>query len=165
VTKSSITEHVYRKSDPPNQTWSQYLGDEITDEFIEFMLGKCLGRGVYRDVYEMPSDPKNWVYKVERFNDGRYFNNVVEWRLWEEIAGHDAAAWLAPCRTISRNGNILVQARTKPLKKLPDLVPDFLRDTHLGNFGLYKGRVVCHDYSFNQIPRLGLKKIKLVKPE
>ena len=57
--------------------------------------------------------------------------------------------WFCPVVSLSSNGAILIMERTfdKPGKKKPDEIPEFMFDTHEGNFGWLGNRFVCHDYA------------------
>lgn len=136
------------------------------EEFNSFMVGDWLGSGVYRQVYSAPWDPDNYVIKLEHAMQHRMFCNSIEWAIWDNLKDHEEASkWLAPCKSISRSGNILVQRRTTPISALPDKLPKFLEDTHIHNFGMLEGRIVCHDYAFNKLLGAGLpKKLKMVSP-
>ncbi len=71
-------------------------------------------------------------------------------KLFGEIWSHDKdiRRWLAPCVQISPCGSILIQKRTTPApsSRYPAKMPKFLTDMKRSNYGLYKGRLVCHDY-------------------
>jgi hypothetical protein len=123
------------------------------------LLGRKLGEGSYREVYEHATDPTK-VVKIESAL-GDDFCNVVEWELWRDLEDRDdqeLLRWFAPCYHISGFGRVLIQARTKKLKALPREIPSVFTDLKLSNWGLYKGRPVCHDYGFHRAQRLGLKK-------
>ena len=122
----------------------------IMNEFAYLILGeKRIGYGMSRDVYHCQIN-EDWVIKIET-QAGGYFQNALEWRTWSQLQDTPAAKWLAPCYHISDSGNILIQQRTIPLRKeeAPKTLPEWLSDTKLTNYGLYKGRVVCHDYGTN----------------
>lgn len=127
------------------------------------LLGEKLGEGNGRDreVYVCGFDD-SLVIKIEitKANDCQ---NVAEYLLWnlinreaearensEKVRGHFARMreWLAPCVSLSDGGAVLVMKRTTPasLNDFPKRVPRFLFDLKRQNFGLYKGRLVCHDY-------------------
>jgi hypothetical protein len=121
--------------------WSK----NVLEEFAYFMTGGKLGSGMSRQVYVHPFD-KTKVIKVE--NSEKHFQNITEWEFWDAWK-HDkeVCKWLAPCHYISQNGTFLIMDRTKPLKKVPEKLPSFLTDHKPANFGLLKGRIVCHDYA------------------
>lgn len=146
------------------------LLDPFQEEFNNFMLGEYIGSGESRAVYEDPMQPKRWVIKIERSVKNREFHNIREWNLWNETEDYpEARSWLAPCHRISMGGRILVMARTKPLKGVVDLkgvkIPDFLGDCHYRNLGIYKGRIVCHDYAYARVTEKAVRSFRLVKNE
>jgi hypothetical protein len=115
-------------------------------------LGKHLGSGIARDVYEYRPHPSGYVVKVERRDpdEGLDFQNIAEWELWSNSATA-LTKWLAPVIALSPDGRCLLQARCEPCPKhmLPKRVPSILGDCHSGNFGLYKSKVVLMDYGRN----------------
>lgn len=137
------------------------LGVTCLDEFYVFMKGKLLGEGMTRAVYDHPSQ-SNLVIKVE--NSSGYFQNVLEWETWLKFKDTKVSKWLAPCHSISYSGTFLIMEKTKPipLRLVPKKLPFFLDDIKLDNLGIYKGRVVCHDYGYlNLIAETKLKKCNL----
>jgi hypothetical protein len=104
-----------------------------------------IGSGMSRAVYTSPLFP-DAVIKVED-GAGR-FQNVMEWELWQLVSGQEAEKWFAPCLHISPCGTILVMARTYQPEpsQYPDRMPVFLADFKRKNYGMYNGRLVCHDY-------------------
>lgn len=129
---------------PSNDTIRDWCETAKAD-FIGLMLGRKLGGGMSRVVYECALDP-NLVVKIEQRTG--HFQNVVEWEMWNALSGMKAAQWLAPCRTISACGTVLLQVRTTPARKgeLPERMPIWLTDFKQGNYGMLGGRLVCHDY-------------------
>lgn len=124
----------------------QHLGITVQYNLNDLMVGELIARGTYREVYAFGMHPQEWVVKIENSN-ARAFCNAAEWEFWCHTETYpEVRRWLAPCSKISMDGNVLVQARTQPLKKLPDELPDFLTDIKRENFGIYRGRVVAHDY-------------------
>jgi len=127
-------------------TWQ----DASTD-LVLCMLGKQLGEGVYRSVYEYNLDPK-YVIKIEPRNTEC---NMSEYMLWDEIRGlkNELAwvkDWFAPIKYISPNGKILVMERAyeKPQKERPRKVPKFFSDCKRDNWGWIGNKFVCYDYGF-----------------
>lgn len=123
------------------------FGDGVCRDMLDMLLGERIGEGAARTVYELATDPKNYVVKIE--NAARSFQNVKEWEMWNEAKWHEPTKrWLAPCWGISASGAALIQRRTQPIpqNKLPRLLPAFLTDVKEDNLGLLNGRVVCHDY-------------------
>lgn len=104
-----------------------------------------LGYGSGREVYACRVRPELVVkLEAERYS----FQNIREWEVWQSIQYTPWAKWFAPCESISPNGSALLQRRTTPVPegRLPDRVPVFLTDLKPDNFGMFEGRVVCHDY-------------------
>jgi hypothetical protein len=140
------------------------LPSMVQTELNHLMLGEHLGSGISRHVFVLKHEPK-LVAKIEP-DDTQYFCNVIEWDVWKSVKDHpEVAKWFAPCEDISMCGSVLLQARTKPIKKMPDKVPSFLSDCHLGNFGIYKGRPVVHDYGFHRMLERGFKRYRMVSPK
>lgn len=126
---------------------AEFFPTTIGKDFLDLFAGEKLGSGIARCVYECNLD-ETLVIKVEMRSQN--FQNVLEWenwRCWGEVK--DIGIWLAPCVDISPCGTVLLQKRTKPVEQaeLPEMLPRFLTDTKVGNFGKYDGRIVCHDYA------------------
>lgn len=117
----------------------------MIDELKEILIGKKIGSGAYRDVYNCRLD-SSVVLKIEK--EAGTFSNIREWKLWEEIVYGPFEKWFAPCIDISPNGHILIQKKVEPLRKseLPKEVPYFFTDVKPENFGLLNGKFVCCDY-------------------
>ena len=117
-----------------------------TNDFISLFLGKRIGFGSARSVYEHRFD-KTLVIKVE--TACKSFQNVEEWEVWE-IAQNDKKLknWFAPCVAISDCGAILLQKKTVPAyrKDYPKEIPKCFGDLKYDNFGMLDGRFVCNDY-------------------
>lgn len=120
-------------------------------DLLSLLVGKYIGGGVYRDVYEYGPDDK-YVIKIAKDSRG-IISNVKEFDFWEEIAWfkNDAAwikDWFAPVKEMSLNGSVLIMQRTEenPKKKRPLEIPAFIDDYHYQNFGWIGNRFVCHDY-------------------
>ena len=115
-------------------------------DYQELFLGKKLGSGIARDVYEFV-DPA-MVVKVARDDYPGERQNVAEWLTWECVEYTELAKWFAPCVLISKSGSLLLQKRTQPVstQELPTHVPSFFTDLKLENWGRLGKRVVCHDY-------------------
>lgn len=134
-------------------SWKQFQHDHfpgtVAAEFFDHMVGDLLGSGADRTVFECAMD-KTCVVKLGTTRGS--FQNVHEWDLWQQhTAGKGTAVvnFLAPCVSISHSGNVLIQKRTKPVPfdwKLPKRIPVILTDLKRENWGIYKGRLVCHDY-------------------
>ena len=109
-----------------------------------------------REVYSSQMLPDH-VIKCEK--GGGIFQNQFEWEVWNSVGYTDLGKkWLAPCEWISRCGSVLIMKKTTPVAKYPDKMPAFLSDFKKGNYGMYEGRVVCHDYGTSQFLRTGLTK-------
>lgn len=120
----------------------------INEDAIKVLCGKKLGFGVTRAVYEYNLDPENYVIKIEPENNGA---NRKEYDFWDEVQFTEHKKWFAPCVWISPAGRMLVQRRTKPitdLKKIPEKIPAFLKDTKYLNFGWLGKQLVMHDYGY-----------------
>ena len=139
-----------------------FTANAIASDMFALMCGEYLGGGCGREVYVSLLDP-NFVIKIET-GTGR-FQNAMEWRFWEENRGApDFAKWLAPCISISPCGNILVQKRTAPLRRLEmkkyGRLPKFLTDVKMSNFGILGGKLVCHDYGYvSTVLDSGMRKV------
>lgn len=134
----------------------------IKNDFIKLFCGKLIGSGVYRQVYEHKFD-KSLVIKVE-CADSKFFANIQEYSVWLEVQGTVFEKYFAPCVDISENGLILIQKKTKPLKKRPEMIPAFFTDTKIQNYGTYKGQFCCHDYASHKLYQKGMTK-RLVKAD
>ena len=119
------------------------------------VAGRELGRGISRVVYACDINP-DWVVKVEE--DAGRFQNIVEWKIWQEAKDLPARRWLAPCLYISPNGSVLIQARTTPARprEYSDRMPAFLTDFKRLNYGMIGRRLVCHDYGTSLVLHEGL---------
>ncbi|WP_287059492.1 hypothetical protein, partial [Algoriphagus sp.] len=57
-----------------NQIWSQVHPDDTIPQIIEKICGELIGKGTYRDVYELKANPR-YVVKIERdMSTGRFCN-------------------------------------------------------------------------------------------
>lgn len=133
----------------------------VENDFFYFMCSELLGSGQSRDVYVFAHDPR-WVVKIE--TGSQSFSNVREWDLWQDAQhmGPEVKDWLAPCKSISPCGTVLMQRRTKPAKVFPDKIPAWMTDTKRTNFGMIGKRFVAHDYGNHLVCNAGLTK-RLVK--
>jgi hypothetical protein len=116
-------------------------------ELYCMLFGERLGGGLAREVYEYLPNKETTVIKVE--NSMGSFQNVMEWELWNELKDTPLRRWIAPCIRISSNGMYLMMERTTPPPsnyRWPKKIPAWLNDRKRENFGLWKGRLVCHDY-------------------
>jgi hypothetical protein len=138
------------------------LGNTTTAELKDFVFGRQLGRGASREVYEFAPDPTA-VIKYEYATNK--FDNAHEWTLWSELRDTKWGDWLAPIRKVSACGTFLIQERTAPLTEFPKgfRVPSFLADRKPENFGMYRGRVVAHDYGNHRMFARGIVGVRLEK--
>lgn len=124
---------------------------EVAMDALHLLLGKHLGTGAFRDVYEYAMDPK-WVMKVQKNRDCH--NNLIEHEIWRDVSYTDYNKWFAPCNWISDNGLILMQRKIIPLtykdkNKIPKEIPYFFTDIKPDNFGWLGKQLVCHDYDYS----------------
>lgn len=115
-------------------------------QFNHTFVDELIGSGLSRKVWSSKALP-DCVIKIE--DVAQSFQNIKEWELWNDMKEcKEVSKWLAPCRWISPDGSILIMDRTTvpPKKRYPDRLPKFLTDTKFQNYGLLKGRFVCHDY-------------------
>lgn len=135
---------------------AEYIQDK--DSILSLFIGDQLGSGASRRVYEIKGDDKR-VLKVEYV--GKTFNNQTEWLVWEVVKEWPISDWFAPCYEIDNYGSVLIQARTKPFKSSKEfhaavrttrggVIPAVFDDVHYANFGIYDGRVTCHDYGYHK---------------
>lgn len=119
------------------------LGPNVLRDWMGAALGQPLGDGIGRKVFVYELNPR-YVIKIERSG----FQNVIEWEIWSAIKDTAWAKWFAPARHISGFGSILLMERTLPAPRsaYPKRVPTFLGDLKYSNFGLLRGKLVCHDY-------------------
>jgi hypothetical protein len=129
-------------------------------DLVNMMCGERLGSGIGREVFVNSLD-KTQVIKFE--GNACSFQNVIEWETWKRVVGTEFERWFAPCISISPNGSVLIQARTTVPTKFPDQMPVFLTDFKRANYGVYKGRVVAHDYGTNLLMERGMSK-RMRKP-
>ena len=118
----------------------------ICKEIFGMFCEKEIGFGIARTVFTSPILPDR-VIKVEKYVQS--FQNVSEWQVWETVKDTPFAKWFAPCYHISNCGAVLIQARTTPALDrsiYPEKLPAFLSDTKYQNYGMFDGRLVCHDY-------------------
>lgn len=130
-------------------------------EAFFLLCNRELGNGMSRQVFDSLVLP-NSVIKIEARS--RHFQNVIEYETWERVKDSPMARWFAPVESISSSGSVLIMAKTEPLRmeELPTKMPRFLCDFKRSNYGLYQGRVVCHDYGTNLLMEYGLTKAQWV---
>ena len=114
-------------------------------ESFNLLCGEKIGEGIGRKVFVCALAP-NYVVKVEQGRES--FQNILEWETWNRVSYRKEKRWFAPCRSISPNGVILIQDRTRPPDKaeLPKKVPVWFSDLKESNWGMLRGVLVCHDY-------------------
>lgn len=122
----------------------------LKDELLDFVVGKRLGFGAYRTVYEYRFNSK-YVLKIADDVNGRA-ENLLENRIWWQINLTPAARWFAPIMEVSIAGQFLIQHKIEqlPHEQYPKKIPAFFTDTKYSNFGWLDGKFVCCDFgSFN----------------
>ncbi len=132
------------------RVWEAF-GTTVNRDFFNLMVGDIIGAGEFRIVYAH-AHRKDLVLKFEI--DSQSFQNVSEWEFWNDNKDDKKVArWLAPVEYISACGIILAMKRTtKPAKaNYPRVLPEFLVDRKRQNFGLYKGKLVAHDYGLYHV--------------
>jgi len=144
----------------------------IPDGLESFVIGKHIGSGQTRDVYEwLPDD--NLVVKVAQDTRG-IIDNTAEFSLWESAVSpgsfyKDLKLILAPIDCISDCCKFLLMKKTVPVSpdEVPPVVPSFMTDLKLSNIGFYDGRVVFHDYAMTLLVEdaISLRKAKIVKKD
>jgi hypothetical protein len=119
------------------------LPPSILRDWMNLACDKKLGGGSGRTVFVYGLDPK-LVIKVESSG----FQNVMEWETWRAVKSTQYAKLFAPCRHIAGLGTVLIMDRTLPAPRraYAKSVPACLGDLKYSNFGLLRGKLVCHDY-------------------
>lgn len=126
---------------------SNSWGPNLRGEALDLLVGKQIGKGQYRSVFECKVDPTLVIKVEENVND--VFSNIMEYDAWKWFHMHPKIGkWLAPCVSISYGGSVLIQKRVEPLTgKLPTKVPACLAfDMKRENWGVFNGHVVKLDY-------------------
>lgn len=139
---------------------------QITLDFHDMILGKRLGGGLSREVFEFAYDPR-YVVKIEAQSN---FQNATEYMVWEAVMGTKWAKWFAPVKRISPLGTALIMRRAvlaeeapaKAKVSFPKLLPDFLADSRTCNWGWLAGRWVMVDYGMTRLLSNGLKRVRMV---
>lgn len=116
-----------------------------SEDLFHLICGDKIGEGQYRIVFEYVQDPTKVIKLDTRLN----WSNVHEHTMWTECNGTGIEKWLAPIYWLSPGSVWMIQARTTPIKtgKYPKKVPACFADIKPENWGMYKGRPVCHDYA------------------
>lgn len=117
----------------------------VWTDWLQSLIGDKLGDGVAREVYVSQIDP-TLVIKLELTRTS--FQNITEWKVWQDLKGTTEAKFLAPVTWISDSGSVLMMKRTTPMPpgKEPKLLPKWMSDFKRANFGMLGNKVVCHDY-------------------
>jgi hypothetical protein len=135
-----------------------YFPNTVSRDLYSLCVGKEIGYGVHRKVFEWLPDP-SLVVKFEV--GGQSFANIIEWETWNRVKDViDVHHWFAPCVSISSCGSVLLQKKASPvsLDELPKLLPAYLSDTKRTNFGRIGKRVVCIDYGSHAMFENGMTK-------
>ena len=138
---------------------------------MEHLLGKQIGEGFSRTVYQHKEDPSLVIKRARKWiNTGDYHgkrDNYTEHHVWKNARKNKK--YLAPVTHLSKCHRYLVMKKTTPLDKKyddnihPGAGHKFLDmvhknfpsnmanhytgdDIHYGNVGKYKNRHVIHDY-------------------
>lgn len=124
------------------------------EDAYDLLCGDWLGTGSSRKVFACRINP-DLVVKVEQ-NHGEYrnFRNILEHDFWQRFRDVEVVAkWLAPIEHLSPDGRILLMKRAEIVgnAERPKLLPAFLSDLKLENFGRIDDRIVCVDYPFQLI--------------
>lgn len=129
----------------------------IHKEAFRVLCDDEIGRGISRVTYSSKLLP-DYVIKVEE--NSKWFQNVMEWEVWDRVRFTPYARWFAPCVEISPCGGVLIMKRTEPAQKskYPDKMPAFFTDFKRENYGLLNGKIVCHDYGCNLLMENGMTK-------
>lgn len=124
-------------------------------EAFNMLCADRLGFGMSRVTWSSNVLP-DCVIKVEE--NSHQFQNIMEWEIWQRVIGTPFEKWFAPCKWISPNGSVLIMARTTPPAEYPEEMPYFLSDFKRENYGMYQGRLVCHDYGTTLMLEYGMTK-------
>ncbi len=132
---------------------------ELDSELNDFLIGRRIGVGAFRYVYELRYDNR-YVIKVASDEDGRAVN-LLEWKVWCEVGSTPAGKWFADVVGVSGGGKYLVQKKVEmlPRHQYPKEIPHFFTDTKYSNFGYLEGKgFVCLDFgSFNMFRGISAK--------
>ena len=133
---------------------SNFLHTDSAEDLFNFIAGAEIGRGQYRVVYEHAFDKK----LVIKQDSGENFSNLNEWMLYQEFKDTVLGKWMAPVLQCSPRGMWIIQARTTPIKKgkFPKRVPELFADVKPSNWGMYRGRPVCHDFGNHRLYTVGI---------
>lgn len=123
------------------------LSQESSSDLFHLFCGEKLGEGIYREVFQHALDET----RVIKLDNRKNWSNVHEFSMWVDLQHTELGKWMAPVYWMSPSGIWLIQAKTTPIpdNKLPKQVPAVFTDLKSSNWGMYKGRPVCHDYANN----------------
>jgi hypothetical protein len=140
---------MFSKKDREIYDWFQQIRTGNLVHFINKHCGKLLGKGLYRDVYELKGD-KDYVIKIQRAMTQGDFSNALEWNYYQRNEDWDRLIrWLAPAIAIDETSQILVQRRAifKTIDKYPEKMPSIFSDFKIQNYGWIDKKFVCVDYA------------------
>ncbi|MES2415106.1 MAG: hypothetical protein V4614_14970 [Pseudomonadota bacterium] len=139
-----------------------WLQKDAPEDLFSLIAGTQLGWGQYRRVYEHQFDKK----LVIKQDSGQNFSNINEWMVWLEFKDSPLGQWLAPVHFISPRGLWIVMGRTRPIPigKFPKRIPALFADIKPENWGMYRGRPVCHDYGNHSVFSVARPLLKKMKP-
>lgn len=131
----------------------------VTNDLLDTLLGRYLGKGVGRMVFECAID-KKLVVKVEMGVSS--FQNVLEAKIWSEVKDTKQAKWFAPVIYISPCGTVILQEKVEMIEKAryPKRIPHFFTDQKYQNYGLIGKQFVCFDYGSTVITNGFTNKMK-----
>lgn len=124
----------------------------VTLELMDFFLGKYIGHGASRHVFEYKAD-KKWVVKLDC---STWNANVEEFKVWKTVEFTKHAKWFAPIGKMSACGRIMLMRKCEPLVVAPKRIPSFFNDIKRDNWGTLNGQPVCLDYGINDLTKFGL---------
>lgn len=141
-----------------------YFNNTLSKDLFNLVAGDKISEGSDRSVYNFALN-SDLVVKFETTSKG--FQNIMEWETWKVVENDkDAKRWFAPCIQISPCGTILLMEKTTPAPrdKYPLKIPAFLTDTKYSNYGILRGKFVCHDYGLHLLMENGLTK-RMIKAD
>ena len=110
-----------------------------------------IAEGLRRIVYQHPKFDF-LVVKVQKSKTDHH--NEVEWSNWQKYKDEYKGTWLAPIHSVSKDFQVLIQAKVYMLPQAPRNIPEFLKtlgDWHNGvngskQWGLLDCTTVLVDY-------------------
>ena len=100
-------------------------------------LGKYLGEGFRRVVYDYTEDPGVVVKFLKNLEDN---HNQVEYDNWQKMKDTERGKWLAPCHYLSEDCRFLLQTKVKILDEAPSEIPDWIKNLGDWSFGGNKSK-------------------------